>query len=233
MAVFVILSVFALNTCTSEGVRLPKYIPTLQVNPGERNDIVESYFRLALDYTEILLYLVLLHGISLSLRQLRRVLKPKDSGGRRRNPSDLRELCPEPASKDPDRNSSKKSHQKSLQKDDKKVAKKVVKKVNKTLAKKVAKKCTKKVVKKSLKRRHKSLQKNLAIKKKLDIKLDKNVHMPAEKSKGNHGIYWTPYLTVTKFVSCSPVQCLCFSRRWRVALYLSLDNMIYLQSILQ
>ena len=29
MAVFVILTVFALNTCTSEGVRLPKYIPTL------------------------------------------------------------------------------------------------------------------------------------------------------------------------------------------------------------
>ena len=198
------------------------------MNPGERNDIVESYFRLALDYTEILLYLVLLHGISLSLRQLKRVLKPKDSGGRRRNPSDLRELCPEPASKDPDRNSSKKSHQKSLQKDDKKVAKKVVKKVNKTLAKKsrqkihqkscqeVAKKTTQKSTKKS---RHK---------KKLDIKLDKNVHMPAEKSKGNHGIYWTPYLTVTKFVSCSPVQCLCFSRRWRVVLYLSLDNMIYL-----
>ena len=49
------------------------------MNPGERNDIVDSYFRLVLDYTEILLYLVLLHGIALSLRQLKRVLKPKDS----------------------------------------------------------------------------------------------------------------------------------------------------------
>ena len=131
MAVFVILTVFALNTCTSEGVRLPKYLPTLQVNPGERNDIVESYFRLALDYTEILLYLVLLHGISLTLRQLKRVLKPKDSGGRRRNSSDLRELCPEPASKDPDRNSSKK------------VTKKVYKKTTKKSPKKSSKKSTK------------------------------------------------------------------------------------------
>ena len=63
MAVFVILTVLALNTWTSEGVRLPNYIPTLQANPGGRNDIIESYFRLGLDYTEILLYLVLFHGI--------------------------------------------------------------------------------------------------------------------------------------------------------------------------
>ena len=32
MAVFVILTVFALNNWTSKGVRLPNYIPTLQVN---------------------------------------------------------------------------------------------------------------------------------------------------------------------------------------------------------
>ena len=31
---------------SSEGVRLPNYIPTLRVNPGGRNDIIESYFRL-------------------------------------------------------------------------------------------------------------------------------------------------------------------------------------------
>ena len=52
-----------------------------------------SYFRLGLDYTEILLYLVLFHGITLSsLRQLKRILKTKGPG-RRRNPSDLREVC--------------------------------------------------------------------------------------------------------------------------------------------
>lgn len=61
MAVFVILLVPAIKTWTRtcEGVRLPNYIPTLQVHPGGRNDIVESYFRLGFDYTEILLYLVL------------------------------------------------------------------------------------------------------------------------------------------------------------------------------
>ena len=41
------------------------------MNPGGRNDIIESYFRLGLDYTEILLYLVLFHGIT--LRRLERV----------------------------------------------------------------------------------------------------------------------------------------------------------------
>ena len=54
MAVFVILTVFALNIWTSEDVRLSVYIPTLQVNPGGRNDSIESYFRLGLDYAEIL-----------------------------------------------------------------------------------------------------------------------------------------------------------------------------------
>ena len=92
MTVFVILTVLALNTRTSKGVRLPNYIPTLQVNPGGRNDIIESYFRLGLDYTEIPLYLVLFHGITLSLSQLQRILKTKGLG-RRRNPSDLRDVC--------------------------------------------------------------------------------------------------------------------------------------------
>ena len=44
MGVFVILTVFALNTLTSEGVRLPNYIPTLQVNPARRNDIIKAIF---------------------------------------------------------------------------------------------------------------------------------------------------------------------------------------------
>ena len=53
-AVAVIFTVFALSISTTEGVRLSDYIPTLQVNPGGRNDIIESYFRLGLDYAEIL-----------------------------------------------------------------------------------------------------------------------------------------------------------------------------------
>ena len=92
MAVFAIFFALALRIRTCESVRLPNYIPTLQVHPGGRNDIVESYFRLGIDYTEILLYLVFFHGITLSLRQLKRVLKAKGLG-RRRRPSDAREVC--------------------------------------------------------------------------------------------------------------------------------------------
>ena len=92
MAVFAIFFALALRIRTCESVRLPNYIPTLQLHPGGRNDIVESYFRLGIDYTEILLYLVFFHGITLSLRQLKRVLKAKGLG-RRRTPSDAREVC--------------------------------------------------------------------------------------------------------------------------------------------
>ena len=92
MVVLRVTILLTLKLRIGEGVQLPNYIPTLQVNPGGRNDIVESYFRLGFYYTEILLYLVLFHGISLSLRQLKRVLKSKGLG-RRRNSSDIREIC--------------------------------------------------------------------------------------------------------------------------------------------
>ena len=92
MAVFVIIILLTLKSRTSEGVSLPNYIPTLQVNPGGRNDIIESYFRLHFDYTKILLYPMLFRGTSSTLRQLKRVLKAKGLGGRR-NPSDLRKVC--------------------------------------------------------------------------------------------------------------------------------------------
>ena len=100
--VLVILFTVALRTSTCAGVRLPNYIPTLQDYSGRRNDIIENYFHhndndndiienyfhLGLEYSEILLFLGLFHGITLSLRQLKRLLKAKGLG-RRRNPSDL------------------------------------------------------------------------------------------------------------------------------------------------
>ena len=82
---------FVLTTSTCYGVRLANYIPTLQEYPAGRDDLIESYFHLGLEYTEILLFLVISHGINLSLRQLKRILKAKGLG-RRRNPSDLREV---------------------------------------------------------------------------------------------------------------------------------------------
>ena len=98
MAVCVILTVFVLNTSTSEGVGLPNYIPILQVNPGGRTDIIESLFRLGLYYTEILLHLV---SISWNHLQLQTAQKNLENKGLGRNPSDLREVFPDPVSKDP------------------------------------------------------------------------------------------------------------------------------------
>ena len=78
-----------MSTC--DGVRLANHIPILQGYPAGRDDLIESYFHLGLEYTEILLFLVFSHGINLSLRQLKRILKAKGLG-RRRNASDLREV---------------------------------------------------------------------------------------------------------------------------------------------
>ena len=91
--VFVVLLflTFALKTSTCEGFRLANYIPTLQKYPCGRDDLIESYFHLGLEYTEILLFLGFSHGINLSLRQLKRISKAKRLG-RRRSPSDLREF---------------------------------------------------------------------------------------------------------------------------------------------
>ncbi|PFX34474.1 hypothetical protein AWC38_SpisGene638 [Stylophora pistillata] len=88
-AVLLILT-FVLQASTCDGVRLPNYIPTLQEHPAGRDDLIESYFHLGLEYTEIL-FLVVSHDINLSLRQLKRILKAKGLG-RRRNASDLREV---------------------------------------------------------------------------------------------------------------------------------------------
>ena len=43
---------FALETSTYEGVRLANYIPTLQECLAGRDDLIESYFHLGLEYSE-------------------------------------------------------------------------------------------------------------------------------------------------------------------------------------
>ena len=75
-AVLLILT-FALKTSTCVGVWLANYIPTLEEYTAGRDDLIESYYHRGLEYTEILLFLVFSHGISLSLRQLKRILKAK------------------------------------------------------------------------------------------------------------------------------------------------------------
>ena len=47
---------FAFMTSTCDGVRLANYIPILQGYPAGRDDLIESYFHLGLEYTETLLF---------------------------------------------------------------------------------------------------------------------------------------------------------------------------------
>lgn len=69
-AVLLILT-FALKTSTCDGVRPANYVP---------HDLIQIYYHLGLECTEIFLFLVFSHGISLSLRQLKRILKAKGLG---------------------------------------------------------------------------------------------------------------------------------------------------------
>ena len=58
----------------------------------ERTDLIERYFYLGLGYNEILLFLGLLHGCFLSIRQLKRLLKQRGLG-RRKNRLTPQEIC--------------------------------------------------------------------------------------------------------------------------------------------
>ena len=69
---------------------MPGYIP---VTPGNSdcNSLIECYFNLGLDYSEIINFLLLVHGIPLSVHQLQRVLFSKGLC-RRKNHSDIEEV---------------------------------------------------------------------------------------------------------------------------------------------
>ena len=51
------------------------YLPILHSLPEERNEIIERYFSLGFSYIEIVAFLALGHGIFLSIRQLKRILR--------------------------------------------------------------------------------------------------------------------------------------------------------------
>lgn len=53
---------------------IPDYLPINQVHI-DRNEAIENYFSLGFNVSEILGFLLNAHGIQLSLRQLRRILK--------------------------------------------------------------------------------------------------------------------------------------------------------------
>ena len=78
---------FLLCLCTTT---IPGYIPVAPGN-SDRNSLIECYFKLRLDYSEIINFLLLVHGIRLSIRQLKRVLFSKGLC-LRRNHSDIEEV---------------------------------------------------------------------------------------------------------------------------------------------
>ena len=86
-----VLSLLCFILCLSRGTSImPSYIPVTSGN-SDRNSLIECYFNLGLDYSEILSFLLLVHGIQLSIRQLKRVLFSKGLR-RRRNHSQPQEI---------------------------------------------------------------------------------------------------------------------------------------------
>ena len=77
--------------CTASTAVLPNYSPAIGNNALTREEIIENYFNLGLTASEIALFLVSVHGIRISLRHLKRILRQLGCI-RRRHPSDLNEV---------------------------------------------------------------------------------------------------------------------------------------------
>lgn len=68
-----------------------QYIPSLGDGSGSREELIAEYFRLGFDNNEILCFLLLYHGIKLSLRHLKRILSKKGLY-RRQNYSNVQDV---------------------------------------------------------------------------------------------------------------------------------------------
>ena len=77
--------------CTASTAVLPNYSPAIRNNALTREEIIQNYFNLGLTASEIALFLVSVHGIRISLRHLKRILRQLGCT-RRRHPSDLNEV---------------------------------------------------------------------------------------------------------------------------------------------
>ena len=88
--VFIMLVVLPLSMAV-----LQQYMPALESGQQHiyfnRDDVIERYFRLGLQQWEILAFLMLQHGIQLSLRQLKRILSRRGLR-RRNNTSDMEDV---------------------------------------------------------------------------------------------------------------------------------------------
>lgn len=88
---FVLSFVLFCSTFGAADAVLPSYIPALGVTHRGRDTLVEQYFDLGLNYVEIISFLLITHGITLSLRQLKRILRRKGLT-KRKNHSDPAEV---------------------------------------------------------------------------------------------------------------------------------------------
>lgn len=61
--------------CSTSLAVLPSYSPAIRNNAIMRDEIIENYLSLGLTAPEIALFLVSVHGIGISLRQLKRILR--------------------------------------------------------------------------------------------------------------------------------------------------------------
>ena len=71
---------------------VPPYPPVVQNGNLQRDGLIEYYFHLGISYSEILMLLESLHGIYLSIRQLKRILRNRGLG-RRINRPDPEDIC--------------------------------------------------------------------------------------------------------------------------------------------
>lgn len=77
--------------CTTSRAVVPDYLPAISDNTLSRDEVIKTYFNLGFKAQEIVLFLVSVHGIRVSLRHLKRILK-RLGCRRRRFQSNLDEI---------------------------------------------------------------------------------------------------------------------------------------------
>jgi len=77
--------------CTTSRAVVPDYLPAISDDTLSRDEVIKTYFNLGFKAQEIVLFLVSVHGIRVSLRHLKRILK-RLGCRRRRFQSNLDEI---------------------------------------------------------------------------------------------------------------------------------------------
>ena len=87
-----ICSIFLLAAiCTTSRAVLPNYLPVTRGNALARDEFIETYFNLGFAAQEIVLFLASVHGLFISVRHLKRILRSLGCR-RRRFQSDVDEI---------------------------------------------------------------------------------------------------------------------------------------------